>query len=148
MAGALKVEAVIPGDEKSPEQGILTFVDNAVDTATGTIKLKGTFENREKRLWPGQFVDVILTLTTRPNAILVPSQAIENGQEGPYVFVVKPDLTVEHRPVAVDRALDGLTVVAKGLQPGETVVTTGQLRLVAGGKIEIRKESGERGKLP
>jgi len=147
-AGALKVEAVIPGDEKSPEQGILTFVDNAVDTATGTIKLKGTFENREKRLWPGQFVDVILTLTTRPNAILVPSQAIENGQEGPYVFVVKPDLTVEHRPVAVDRALDGLTVVAKGLQPGETVVTTGQLRLVAGGKIEIRKESGERGKLP
>jgi len=148
MAGALKAEAVIPGDEKPPEQGILTFVDNAVDTATGTIKLKGTFENHEKRLWPGQYVDVILTLTTRPNAILVPSQAIQTGQEGPYVFVVKPDLTVESRPVAVDRSLDGLTVVAKGLQPGETVVTTGQLRLVAGGKVEIKKESGERGKLP
>jgi len=148
MAGALKTEAVIPGDEKPPEQGILTFVDNAVDTATGTIKLKGTFGNQEKRLWPGQFVDVILTLTTRPNAILVPSQAIQTGQEGPYVFVVKPDLTVESRPVAVDRSLDDLTVVAKGLQPGETVVTIGQLRLVAGGKVEIKKESGERGKLP
>jgi len=147
-AGALKAEAVIPGDEKPPEQGILTFVDNAVDTATGTIKLKGTFENHEKRLWPGQYVDIILTLTTRPNAIVVPSQAIQTGQEGPYVFVVKPDLTVESRPVAVDRSLDGLTVVAKGLRPGETVVTTGQLRLVAGGKVEIKKESGERGKLP
>ena len=148
IAGVLKTEAVIPGDEKTPEQGILTFVDNAVDTATGTIKLKGIFENHERRLWPGQFVDVILTLTTRPNAVLVPSQAIQTGQEGPYVFVVKPDLTVESRPVAVDRSLDGLTVVAKGLQPGETVVTTGQLRLVAGGKVEIKKESGERGKLP
>jgi multidrug efflux system membrane fusion protein len=148
IAGVLKTEAVIPGDEKTPEQGILTFVDNAVDTATGTIKLKGIFENHERRLWPGQFVDVILTLTTRPNAILVPSQTIQTGQEGPYVFVVKPDLTVESRPVAVDRSLDGLTVVAKGLQPGETVVTTGQLRLVAGGKVEIKKESGERGKLP
>jgi multidrug efflux system membrane fusion protein len=148
IAGALKAEAVIPGDEKPPEQGILTFVDNAVDTATGTIKLKGTFENREKRLWPGQFVDVILTLTTRPNAILVPSQAIQTGQEGPYVFVVKSDLTVESRPVAVDRSLDGLTVVARGLQPGETVVTSGQLQLVGGGKVEIKKESGERGKLP
>jgi multidrug efflux system membrane fusion protein len=148
IVGALKAEAVIPGDEKPPEQGILTFVDNAVDTATGTIKLKGTFDNKEKRLWPGQFVDVILTLTTRPNAILVPSQAIQTGQEGPYVFVVKPDLTVESRPVAVDRSLDGLTVVARGLQPGETVVTSGQLQLVGGGKVEIKKESGERGKLP
>jgi len=147
-AGAVKVEAVIPGDEKSPEPGILAFVDNAVDTATGTIKLKGTFNNKEKRLWPGQFVNVVLTLTTRPNAILVPSQAIQTGQEGPYVFVVKPDLTVESRPVAVDRSLDGLTVVTKGLQPGETVVTNGQLRLVPGGKVEIKKDPGERGKLP
>ena len=147
-AGAVKVEAVIPGDEKSPEPGILAFVDNAVDTATGTIKLKGTFNNKEKRLWPGQFVNVVLTLTTRPNAILVPSQAIQTGQEGPYVFVVKPDLTVESRPVAVARSLDGLTVVTKGLQPGETVVTNGQLRLVPGGKVEIKKDPGERGKLP
>ena len=147
-AGAVKVEAFIPGDEKSPEPGILTFIDNAVDTATGTIKLKGTFENQAKRLWPGQYVNVVLTLTTWPNAILVPSQAIQTGQEGPYVFVVKPDLTVESRPVAVDRSLDGLTVVTKGLQPGQTVVTNGQLRLITGGKVEIKKEPGERGKLP
>ena len=147
-AGDVKVEAVIPGDEKPPEPGILTFIDNAVDTATGTIKLKGTFENQAKRLWPGQFVNVVLTLTIWPNAILVPSQAIQTGQEGLYVFVVKPDLTVESRPVAVDRSLDGLTVVTKGLQPGETVVTNGQLRLVTGGKVEIKKEPGERGKLP
>jgi multidrug efflux system membrane fusion protein len=146
--GAVKVEAVIPGEEKSPEPGILTFIDNAVDTATGTIKLKGTFDNKEKRLWPGQFVNVVLTLTTRPNAILVPSQAIQTGQEGPYVFVVKPDLTVESRPVAVNHSLDGLTVVTKGLQPGEMVVTNGQFQLVTGGKVEIKKESGERGKLP
>ena len=147
-AGDVKVEAVIPGDEKPPEPGILTFIDNAVDTATGTIKLKGTFENQAKRLWPGQFVNVVLTLTIWPNAILVPSQAIQTGQEGLYVFVVKPDITVESRPVAVDRSLDGLTVVTKGLQPGETVVTNGQLRLVTGGKVEIKKEPGERGKLP
>jgi multidrug efflux system membrane fusion protein len=148
IAGALKVGAVIPGDEKPPERGILTFVDNAVDTATGTIKLKGTFENPDKRLWPGQFVDVILTLTTRPNAILVPSPAVLTGQEGPYVFVVKSDLTVESRPVVVDGFLNDVTVVTNGLQPGDTVVTTGQLRLVAGRKVEIKKDSGERGKLP
>jgi len=97
-AGALKVEAFIPDDEKLPEQGILTFVENAVDTASGTIKLKGTFENKGKRLWPGQFVNVVLTLTIRPNAILVPSQVIQTGQQGPYVFVVTPGLTVESPP--------------------------------------------------
>jgi len=147
-AGALKTEAIIPGDEKPPEQGILTFIDNSVDTATGTIKLKGTFENKRKRLWPGQFVNVVLTLTTRPNAVLVPSPAVQTGQEGQYVFVVKPDLTVESRPVTVDHSLDKLTVVAKGLRPGETVVTDGHLRLVPGGKVEVKKESGEQGKIP
>jgi membrane fusion protein, multidrug efflux system len=146
-AGPLKVEAFLP-DEEVPERGILTFVDNAVDTATGTIKLKGTFENKEKRLWPGQFLNVVLTLTTRRNAVLVPSQAIQTGQEGPYVFVLKPDLVVEARPVTVDRSLEGMTVVARGLQPGETVVTDGHLRLVPGGKVEIKKETVERGKVP
>ena len=146
--GALKTEAVIPGDEQPPVQGVLTFIDNAVDAATGTIKLKGTFENKEKRLWPGQFVNVILTLTTRPNAILVPSQAIQVGQEGPYIFVVKSDLTVESRAVTVDLSLDNLTVVTRGLQAGETVVTDGHLRLVSGGKVEVKKESRERGKIP
>ena len=141
--GSLKVVAVIPSDEKNPQEGALTFVDNAVDMTTGMIRLKGTFENREKRLWPGQFVNVILTLTTQPSAILVPSQAVQTGQEGVYVFVVKPDLTVESRPVAVGRSLDGLTVVTKGLQPGETVVTDGQLRLVPGAKVEIKNPRGE-----
>ncbi len=142
IAGDLKVEAVIPGDEKRPEQGVLTFVDNAVDTATGTIKLKGTFENQEKRLWPGQFVNVILTLNhsaqRHPGSLAGDSD--RTGRS--YVFVVKPDLTVESRPVAVDRSLDGLTVVTKGLQPGETVVTDGQLRLVTGG--ESRNKEGIR----
>ncbi len=147
-AGVLKVEAFIPDDENPPEQGVVTFIDNAVDTGTGTIKLKGTFENKGKRLWPGQFVDVVLTLTTRPNAILVPSQAIQTGQEGSYVFVVRPDLTVESRPVTVDRSLEGMTVVGRGLQAGETVVTDGHLRLVPGGKVELQKESAERRKTP
>jgi len=147
-ASPLKTEALIPGDEKPPEQGVLTFIDNAVDTATGTIRLKGTFENREKRLWPGQFVNVILTLTTRPRAVLVPSPAVQAGQEGPYVFVVKPDLTVESRAVAVDQSLDQMTVVARGLRPGETVVTDGHLRLAPGGRVEVKKEPGERGKTP
>ncbi len=147
IAGDLKTEAVIPGDEKRSEQGVLTFVDNAVDTATGTIKLKATFENKERRFWPGQFVNVILTLSVRPKAVLAPSQAIQTGQDGSYVFVVKPDLTVESRAVAVDRSLEGMTVVAKGLHPGETVVTNGHLRLVTGAKVEIKKESDERGKL-
>jgi multidrug efflux system membrane fusion protein len=110
---------------------------------TGTIRLKGTFENKEKRLWPGQFVNVILTLTTQPNAVLIPSQAVQTGQEGLYVFVVKPDLTVESRPVAVGLSLDGLTVVTKGLQPGETVVTDGQIRLVPGAKVEIKNPPGK-----
>jgi len=148
LAGALKTEAIIPADGKPLEPGFLTFVDNAVDDATGTIKLKGTFENRERRLWPGQFVNIILTLTIRPKAILVPSQAIQTGQEGPYVFVVKPDLTVESRAVAVDHSLDNLTIVTKGIQPGETVVTDGHLRLVPGGKVELRSEPGGRGKIP
>jgi multidrug efflux system membrane fusion protein len=147
-AGALQTEAIIPGDEKPPEQGVLTFVDNTVDTATGTIKLKGTFENRAKRLWPGQFVKAVLTLTTRPKAVLVPSQAIQTGQDGQYVFVVKSDLTVESRSVAVDFSLDDLSVVARGLQAGETVVADGHLRLAPGGKVEVKGESGGRGQRP
>ncbi len=148
ISGVLQTEAIIPGDDQRPGQGALTFVDHAVDTSTGTIKLKATFENKEKRFWPGQFVNVLLTLTIRSNALLVPSPAIQTGQEGQYVFVVKSDLTVESRPVTVDRSLEGMTVVAKGLQAGETVVTSGQLRLVPGGKVEIKKEAGGQGKRP
>ena len=136
--GKVKVQAFITKGEDNPEEGILTFVDNTVDVTTGTIKLKGTFANKGKRLWPGQFVDVVVTLTTQPNAIMIPSQAVQTGQSGVYVFVIKNDLTVESRPVVVPRSLDGESVIEKGLQPGEKVVTDGQLRLVPGAKVEIK----------
>ncbi len=137
-AGPLKVEAVIPGDEKRPAQGVLTFVNNAVDTTTGTIQLKGTFGNRDKRLWPGQFVNVTVTLTTQRNAVIMPSAALQAGQQGQYVFVVKPDFTVESRPVTVARTFGDLTVVAQGVKPGEKVVTDGQLNLIPGTHVELK----------
>jgi multidrug efflux system membrane fusion protein len=136
--GKLKVEAVIPNDEVHPENGIISFIDNAIDTATGTIQLKGTFANGEKRLWPGQFVKVVLTLAEEPNAVVVPSQAVQGGQKGQYVFVVKPDLTVESRPVVLGLILNNETVIQKGLSPGENVVTDGQLHLYPGAKVEIK----------
>ena len=136
-SGKIQVEALIPMNEERVERGVVTFIDNAVDISTGTIRLKGTFANREKRLWPGQFVNVVLTLTTEPNAIVVPSQAIQTGQEGQYVFVVKQDLTVESRPVVAGRTVNGETVVQKGLRADEKVVTDGQLRLYPGAKVEI-----------
>lgn len=139
-AGRLKVAVTIPHDPGGPELGELTFVDNTVDATTGTIKLKATFPNQQRRLWPGQFVNVTLTLSSMPNAVVVPSQAVQVSQNGPFVFVVKSDRTVESRPVVVDRALEGETVISRGLQPGETVVTDGQLRLVPGSKVQIKNE--------
>ncbi len=136
--GKLRVEAVVPNNESRPEGGFVSFVDNTVDMATGTIRLKGTFVNKEKHLWPGQFVNVILTFTEEPNAIVVPSQAIQTGQEGQYVFVVKPDLTVESRPVVVGRNLSGETVIQEGIKADEKVVTDGQLRLYPGARVEIK----------
>jgi len=136
--GSLKVEALLPNDTNGGEQGVLTFIDNTVDKTTGTILLKGTFANREKKLWPGQFVNIVLTLTTEPNAIVVPSQAIQTGQEGQYIFVVKQDLTVESRPVVAGRSVNNETVVQKGLHADEKVVTDGQLRLYPGAKVEIK----------
>jgi multidrug efflux system membrane fusion protein len=137
-SGKLQVEALLPMNEERPERGVITFLDNAVDTNTGTIRLKGTFANREKKLWPGQFVNVVLTLTTEPNSIVVPSQAIQTGQEGQYIFVVKEDLSVESRPVVPGRSINNETVVKKGLNPDEKVVTDGQLRLYPGAKVEIK----------
>jgi len=136
--GTLRVEAVVPMNEDRVEKGAITFIDNTVDSSTGTIRLKGTFENRERRLWPGQFVNVALTLTTEPNVIVVPSHAIQTGQEGQYVFVVKQDMTVESRPVVVGRTVDRETVVQKGLHADEKVVIDGQLRLYPGARVEIK----------
>ncbi len=139
--GSLKVGAIIPGDEQRPVQGVLTFINNAVDTTTGTIQLKGSFENSDRRLWPGQFVNVVLTLSTQRNAVVMPSAALQAGQQGQYVFVIKPDLTVESRPVVITRTFTDLAVVDKGVTPGENVVTDGQLQLVPGTKVEIKNTS-------
>ena len=136
--GTLRVEAVVPMNEDRVEKGAITFIDNTVDSSTGTIRLKGTFENRERRLWPGQFVNVALTLTTEPNVIVVPSHAIQTGQEGQYVFVVKQDMTVESRPVVVGRTVNRETVVQKGLHADEKIVIDGQLRLYPGARVEIK----------
>jgi multidrug efflux system membrane fusion protein len=137
-AGSLRVDALIPGQENAPAQGELAFVNNTVDASTGTIQLKAAFSNSDNRLWPGQFLNVLLTLTTEPNAVVVPSQAIQTGQQGAYVFVVKPDLTAEMRSIDPGLVLDGETIVQKGLTPGERVVTEGQIRLVPGARVEIK----------
>ena len=139
----LPVKASPAGTAAEPQTGELTFFDNTVDAATGTILLKGTFPNANETLWPGEYVDIVLTLTTEPNAIVVPSQAVQTGQSGQYVYVVKNDLTVESRKIAVTRNQGPFAVVAKGLQPGERVVTDGQLRLAPGAKVEIKAEEGK-----
>jgi multidrug efflux system membrane fusion protein len=139
--GKLRVEALLSKENMKPEQGVLTFIDNAVDLTTGTIKLKGTFANKGKRLWPGQFINVVLTLTSQPNTVVVPSQSIQTGQKGQYVFVINNNLTVEARPIIVGRTLDSETVIEKGLKPGEKVVTDGQLRLLPGVKVEIKNKA-------
>ncbi len=142
-AGELKVRAVLPEDGSAFEEGRLSFVDNAVDRATATIQLKGTFANRDRRLWPGQFVNVVLVLGTRENVVVVPSQAVQSGQGTQYVYVVKPDLSVEYRPVSVGMSQNGESVIEKGLQPGEKVVTDGQLRLAPGIKVAVKQEGAQ-----
>ncbi len=143
----LQVTAIPQDAEAQPAVGRLTFVDNAVDMTTDTIKLKATFDNPDRRLWPGQFARVSLRLTTIPHAIVVPSQAVQTGQDGQYVFVVKPDSTVEQRAVAANQHVDQDTVIEKGLQPGEVVVTEGQLRLEPGSRVttDLSAPAGGRG---
>jgi membrane fusion protein, multidrug efflux system len=136
--GKLPVRAVIPQEENSPVSGSLSFVNNAVDVNTGTILLKGTFSNADRRLWPGQFVNVILKLSEQANAIVIPYQAVQTGQNGNFVFVVKEDSTVEMRPVSTGSTFEGAIVIQKGLKLGETVVTDGQLRLFPGARIEVK----------
>lgn len=139
--GSLRVDAVIPNQESRPAEGVLTFVDNAVDTTTGTIKLKATFENPESRLWPGEFVNVVLKLAVRPNAVVVPSQAVQTGQSNQYVFVMQPDMTAALRVVVPGSTVGGETVIERGVQPGEKVITDGQLRLYPGAKVSVKSGS-------
>ncbi len=136
-AHRLRVEASPKGSGQPGSVGELTFIDNNIDTTTGTIQLKGTFPNRDRALWPGEFVDVTLTLTTQPNAIVAPSAAIQNGQQGQYVFVITPDMHVEMRPVVVDRTQNQDAIIRQGLRLGEQVVTDGQLRLAPGARVRI-----------
>lgn len=132
--GQLPVQAVPRGDSRS-ETGYLTFVNNAVDATTGTIQLMATFQNTDHRLWPGQFSDVTLRLAEQENAVVVPAQTVQTGQEGDYAFVVKADKTVAVQKVKVGRTVNGLTEIVEGLQPGQTVVTDGQINLVTGTKV-------------
>lgn len=136
----LKVEASPQGSGEHFD-GKLTFIDNAVDLTTGTIKLKATFNNREHTLWPGQFADVAMTLTSQPNAVVIPTSALQTGQNGTYVYLVNQDLTAQPQPVKVGWTVGDTTVIASGLEPGQRIVTDGQLRLTPGGKVEIKSSS-------
>ena len=136
--GTVGVEAAPPNAEKPAASGSLIFVDNAVDQTTGTIKLRATFQNKDNALWPGQFVNVSMRLYDQKDAIVVPTQSVQTGPEGQYVFVVKPDMTAEVRKVIVDRTDGESAVVAEGLAKGERVVIRGQLRLAPGAKVTIK----------
>lgn len=133
----LKALAAPAGQGQAPMTGELTFVDNSVNAATGTILLKATFANPDQTLWPGQFVNVTLQLANEPDAVVVPTQAIQTGQQGQYVFALKPDNTVEVRNVTVARTAGGEAVITSGIQPGDQVVTDGQLRLFPGASVKI-----------
>lgn len=137
---ALRVEAAPQGSTQN-FGGKLTFIDNAVDLTTGTIRLKATFDNKEHALWPGQFVDVRLNLTTQANAIVIPSAALQNSQNGTFVYIVNPDMTAQPQPVKVARTMGDTAVIASGLQPGQRVVTDGQLRIIPGAKVDIKSAS-------
>jgi membrane fusion protein, multidrug efflux system len=142
--GDLVVDAT-PQGQTATTRGVLSFVNNTVDTTTGTIQLKATFENTDDVLWPGQFTTVVLTVRKETGALVVPSQAIQAGQQGQYVFVVKPDSTVESRPVMVAFANGPVTVLREGVKAGERVVTDGHMRLVPGSRVDV-KPSGPGGR--
>ncbi|MGH9543570.1 MAG: efflux RND transporter periplasmic adaptor subunit [Terriglobales bacterium] len=136
---------VHPQNDDHLDTGALTFVDNAVDPTTGTIKLMGTFPNPAHRLWPGEYLSAEVTLAVAANAVVVPQAAVMTGQDNLYVYVVTPQGTVENRTVVAGNSVNGLTVIQKGLQPGETVVTDGQLRLFPGAKVRIMSGSPSSG---
>lgn len=138
----LKVVAVPSGQRARGAEGELTFVDNTVKQTSGTIDAKATFPNEDLALWPGRFVDVTLELTTEPDAIVVPAPAVQTGQKGQYVFVVKSDKTVEMRPVEMARTLNDLAVIRKGLAAGESVVVDGHIRLFPGAKVDLKPPVG------
>ncbi len=138
----LQVIAAAQDDSIPPEVGVLTFVDNTVDPSTGTIKLKGTFPNDNRKLWPGEFVRVTLQLTTQRNAMIIPNQALQTGQDGTFVYVVNQEQKAEFRPVVPGSRVNQDLVIQKGLEPGETVITDGQLRLAPGSLVQLKEAMG------
>ena len=144
-AGDIAVAASLQGADAVAERGTLSFVENAVDSATGTIRLKAIFDNAATRLWPGQFVRVVVRLKASADSIVIPTTAVQTGQDGKFVFVVKPDMIVDARPVLTGRTIEREVVIEKGLSEGDTVVTSGQLRLVSGSRVQIKLESSPAG---
>jgi multidrug efflux system membrane fusion protein len=147
-SGSLPVTVTVPAQPKAPITGALTFIDSQVDVATGTITLKAKFANDDERLWPGQFVNVTLTLGVQQNAVMVPSVAIQVGPNGPYVFVIRQDSTVELRLVKPDRTVGDKTVIAEGIKADERVVVDGQLRLGNGSRVNAQEPKGAQPKAP
>jgi len=137
--GVLQVQAGFANSSRPLIKGKLSFIDNSADMTTGTIKLKAEFPNVDKALWPGQFVNVVMTLYDQKDAVVAPSAAVQNGPNGQYVYVVKPDMTVELRNIKVTRTEGDETIVASGLEPGDQVVTVGQLRLAPGTRVSVGK---------
>lgn len=138
----LTVIARPAGDQSVSAEGELSFIDNAVDETTGTLEVKARFANEDRALWPGRFVDVAVTLTTEPDAIVVPAPAVQTGQNGQYVFVVREDRTVEMRPVDMTRTLNNEAVIRAGLAVGEMVVTDGHMQLAPGVKVDLKPPVG------
>jgi membrane fusion protein, multidrug efflux system len=144
-SNGFSVQGIVPGDESNPTMGRLSLVDNTVDVATGTVRLKATFQNDDRRLYPGQFVNVVLTLGIQNQAVVVPSQTVQQGQDKSFVYVVKADMTVETRTVKTGTTVENMTVIEDGLKPGEQVVTDGQLRLVPGSKVQTKGQGKGQG---
>ncbi len=134
--GELEVAANPPNEPDHISHGVLTLIDNAVDQSTGTVKLKATFPNEDEALWPGEFVNTTLTLSNQANAITVPTKALQPGQKGQYVFVVKSDQTAEMRIVDLARIEGPIAVINKGVQAGENVIVDGQIAVRPGGKVQ------------
>ena len=141
--GTLRVKATVPKDSGAAEEGSVAFVDNAIDPSTGNIHLRAAFTNSQNRLWPGLYVNIVLTLSEQAGAIVVPAQAVLQGNMGSFVYVVRPDKRVEPRTIVPIRTIQGETVIEKGLQSGEMIVTDGQARLEPNARVEIKSSTGD-----
>jgi multidrug efflux system membrane fusion protein len=143
--GPVPVRVLAQGDTGPPVEGKVAFFENSIDATSGTITVRGTFDNADQRLWPGQYVNVTVLVRTDPDALVIPPAAVQVGQNGTFVFLIKDDNTAEIRPITVDRTVGGLAVIAKGLKPGDRVATDGQLRLGAGTHVQIVTDTPKTG---